>query len=252
MKVETYLINLDGSHERFESASSQLRAQNFPFVRFSAYDGRGKSLTDFQDYNDQKAHQIMGRSLLNSELGCFQSHLGCVKKFLQTDANYLIVLEDDLKISVDFKKTVDSILDYLHTHSELEWYLINLAAKKKKLYQPIVTLDNHTLIHAYYFPIRGIGLIWSKKGAQEFVDYAQDMYMPVDNLFQTWLNKNGKGLSVWPPLLKPNGLDSDIDGAVATQSQRRNDKDHRSWSYGLKKQKRMWRDRMYALKNKYF
>lgn len=251
MKVETYLINLDGSDERLASATTQLNAQQFSFTRFPAYDGRKKQLSDFVDYNDQKANQIMGRSLLNSELGCYMSHLGCVKKFLQTDADYLIVLEDDLKVSEHFKETVDDILKYLDTHRDLDWYLINLAAKKRKIYTPIQTFEHHTLIHAYYFPIRGIGLIWSRQGAQAFVNYIQDISMPVDNVFQTWLSQNGKGLSVWPPLLKPNGLDSDIDGAAATQSQRRNDKAHRSWSYNVKKQKRMWCDRLSALKNKY-
>lgn len=252
MKVETYLINLDGSDERLKSASEQLHAQNFPFTRFSAHDGRGKALSDFANYDDKKANAIMGRSLLNSELGCYLSHLGCVKKFLKTDADYLIVLEDDLKMSVDFQKTIQGILDYFDQHKEIDWYLVNLAAKKKKLYRPLHQVGDFTLLHAYYFPIRGIGLIWSKAGAAAFVQQAETMYMPVDNLFQTWLSENGKGFSVWPPLLCPNGLDSDIDGEQATQSLRRNDRKNRSWSYSLKKQKRMWRDRAYAVKNKYF
>ena len=82
MKVETYLINLDGSHDRLESANRQLKQQSFPFIRFPAYDGRGKSLSDFKNYNDKRANQIMGRSLISSELGCYLSHVGCVQKFL--------------------------------------------------------------------------------------------------------------------------------------------------------------------------
>jgi glycosyl transferase family 25 len=57
--------------------------------------------------------------------------VGCVQKFLETDADYLIVLEDDLKIVDDFSILVKDILNYLYNHKELDWYLINIGAKKK-------------------------------------------------------------------------------------------------------------------------
>lgn len=75
--------------------------------------------------------KILGRSLLNSELGCYLSHYGCVEKFLQTDADYLVVLEDDLRIDNNFSSTLQEILHYLHSQKNIEWSLINIAAKKK-------------------------------------------------------------------------------------------------------------------------
>jgi glycosyl transferase, family 25 len=251
MKVEAYLINLDGSHERLETATKQLASHNFKFERFSAYDGRGKPLSEFKEYNDEKSIDVMGRSLISSELGCYKSHLGCIGKFLKTDADYLVVLEDDIQIIDDqFKATIDEMLNWLYQHPEIDWYAMNLGAKKNKLSKTIFSYANRELVKAYYYPIRFIGMIWSRPGAQAFFDYAaHEMYMPVDNLAQSWLAQNGKGLSVWPPLVKPNGSDSDIDGAAATHSIRRNDKDGRQLSYGLKKQMRMWRDRLYAFKN---
>lgn len=251
MKVETYLINLDGSDERLTRATEQLQAVNWAFERFSAYDGRGKELSSFANYDDAQTQQKLGRRLLNSELGCYLSHYGCAEKFLKSDADYLVVLEDDMKITADFKNSVDVLLNYLDNHKEFDWYLINLASKKKKLAKDIAKLGDATLWHAYYFPIRGLGLIWSRKGAEEFVALGKTMTMPVDIFFQSWLSKNGKGLGVWPPFVKPAGLDSDILGTVASQGISRKQKENRDNTYGYKKQKRMWRDRMYALKNLY-
>lgn len=108
-----------------------------------------------------------------------------------------------------------------------------------------------SLWHAFYFPIRGLGLVWSRKGAEAFIQAGKSMTMPVDIFFQTWLSKNGKGLGVWPALVKPAGLDSDILGTVAAQGISRKEKEGRSFSYGIKKQKRMWRDKFYAVKHKY-
>jgi glycosyl transferase family 25 len=49
--------------------------------------------------------------------------------------------------------------------------------------------------------------------------------------------------------VKPAGLDSDILGTVAAQGISRKEKEGRSLSHGLKKQKRMWRDKFYAMKH---
>lgn len=249
MKVVTYLINLDGSHERLKCATQQLESVNWSFERFSAVDGRGKALTEFVNYDDQGAQQILGRSLMNSELGCYLSHYTCAEKFLNTEADYLVVLEDDMQIDPDFKAKLGDLLEYLDHHKELDWYLINIAAKKKKLSKDITQIEDMSLWHAFYFPIRGLGLIWSRRGAEAFIDAGRTMTMPVDIFFQTWLSKNGKGLGVWPALVRPAGLDSDILGTVASQGISRKEKEKRSFSYGFKKQKRMWRDRYYALKH---
>ncbi|MCO8100048.1 glycosyltransferase family 25 protein [Acinetobacter indicus] len=249
MKVVTYLINLDGSHERLKCATQQLESVNWSFERFSAVDGRGKALTEFVNYDDQGAQQILGRSLMNSELGCYLSHYTCAEKFLNTEADYLVVLEDDMQIDPDFKAKLGDLLEYLDHHKELDWYLINIAAKKKKLSKDITQIEDMSLWHAFYFPIRGLGLIWSRRGAEAFIEAGRTMTMPVDIFFQTWLSKNGKGLGVWPALVRPAGLDSDILGTVASQGISRKEKEKRSFSYGFKKQKRMWRDRYYALKH---
>jgi glycosyl transferase family 25 len=249
MKLVTYLINLDGSERRLAHATAQLDQQGLQFERYAAFDGRATALTEFSDYDDQLSQKRLGRSLLNSEIGCFYSHLGCVKKFLLSDADYLLVLEDDLQIVPDFKQSIDQILAYLHQHPEIEWYLMNIAAKKKKFAQDIGQLNGHSLWHAYYFPIRGLGLIWSRRGAEQFLQQAQCISLPVDILFQTWLCRQGKGLGVWPALVKPSGFDSDILGTVATQGIARKHKEKRQWNYGLKKQQRMWLDRCYALQH---
>lgn len=249
MKVVTYLINLDGSDQRLANATAQLQQENWDFSRFPAYDGRGKDLSEFKNYNDIEAQKILGRSLISSELGCYLSHYGCVKKFLETDADCLIVLEDDIQVLPNFKQKLESLLAYLDQHKKLDWYVVNMAAKKKKLAKDIVQMEHYNLWHAYYFPIRGVGLLWSRKGAEEFVKLGKQIHVPVDIFFQSWLSKNGKGLGVWEPFVKPAGLDSDILGTVASQGIQRKDLEKRSFFHGLKKQKRMWRDRFYAIQH---
>lgn len=252
MKILTYLINLDGSHERLESAKKQLDEIAWEFERFPAFDGRGKNLADFEHYDDMQARSILGRSLLNSEIGCYLSHYNCAVSFLQTDADFLVVLEDDMQLSSDFKAITSQLLDFLYTNNDLEWHLVNIAAKKKKLAKDITTLNNHTLWHAYYFPILGLGLIWSRIGAQEFINKGKTITMPVDVFFQGWLSANGKGLGIWPALVTPTDMESDIWSEAKAQNIERRELENRDWSYSLKKKKRMLKNKSYALKHSSF
>ncbi len=249
MKVLTYLINLDGSDDRLKSAKHQLDEINWQFEKFPAFDGRGKNLSSFENYNDQKAKSILGRSLLNSEIGCYLSHYHCVSTFLESDADYLIVLEDDMQLSDDFKAVTTQLLDFLYTNKDLEWYLINIAANKKKIARDITQINNHTLWHAYYFPILGLGLIWSRKGAEEFIEKGKIVIMPVDVFFQSWLSQNGKGLGIWPALVHPTDVDSDIWSEAKAQNIERRKLENRDWSYSLKKKKRILINKSVALKN---
>ena len=245
MKVVTYLINLDGSDDRLKNASDLLSSQGVPFTRFPAFDGRGKALDDFDNYNNEKALQIMGRSLLNAEIGCYLSHIGCVKKFLESDADYLVVLEDDMKLEPEFRTVLNNILKYLDQNRQIDWNVINIGSKKKKICKTIADFDGYELLHAYYFPIRTIGLVWSRKGAQNFMDQNIDIFMPIDNYLQKWLSENGKGLSVWQPLVRPSGFESVIDKNRSTKSKK-------SLEYNLKKQVRTWKIRFTAINNMLF
>lgn len=249
MKVLTYLINLDGSQQRLDSATQQLSQHGFKFTRISAYDGRGKASLDFPQYDDQKARKTMGRSLLGAELGCYLSHVQCVEKFLQTDADYLIVFEDDLKLIDNSKCMIKEILGYLEQHQEIDWYLINIAAKKRKLSKPLMNINEYRLNRAYYFPILTLGLIWNRKGAEEFLKQCFPIKMPIDNMFQSWLSQNAKGLSVYLPLVMISGAESEIDSELKAKNQKRNSKENRHPLYIYYKQKRMLRDKWNAMIN---
>lgn len=242
MKVDTYVINLDGSNDRLENAKTVLSNQNVIFERFPAVDGRGKPLSEFPTYDDAKAQDVMGRSLLNGEIGCFLSHVGCVDRFLKSDADYLVVLEDDMQIDENFKSTVDGILNFLNQQQNLDWYLINIGPKKRKYAKTLTQVNQHDLTKAFYFPIRTIGLVWSRQGAQAFQESTQQIYMPVDNFLQQWLCKSGKGLSVWPAIVSPSGYDSEIDV-------NRSNKKEADLGRSFKRKKLLMSNKYHAIKN---
>lgn len=248
MDIKTYLINLDDSTERLHQSTKQLQAAKITFERVSAFDGRNIQPSDIREYNDKESIAYMGRSLKGGELGCYFSHVDCAKKFLETEAEYALILEDDMTAPETLLTDIISILEYLEERS-MEWYLINIGAHKNKISTPLKVFSSHTLYHAHYFPMTTTGIIWSRKGARAFIDYTDthSIFCPVDNFFRYWLTDNNKGLSVYPPLTPPNGAESDIDQL----SKKRKDSDRHRF-YGLIKQRRLWSDKLKALRSKYF
>lgn len=242
-KILFYVINLDGSDERLASVTQSLDEQNIDFIRIPAFDGRKAEPTSFHEYDEQKALSYMGRTLTGGELGCYFSHLNCAKEFLNSDADFVVVLEDDMQPSENLAKKINALIDGLNGK---DWHLINIGANKRKIYTPLFTIDGHEVSHAHYFPMTTTGIVWNRQGAQAFVEQGLPIYAPVDNFFRDWLTQSNLGMGVFPPLVAARDVASDIDNGTKRKQ------NNRSGNYGFLKQKRLWQDKIIALKHKFW
>lgn len=252
MNYITLVINLDDSLQRLQSVDAQLKQQAIAYQRVSAFDGRKMNPCDCNLYNEKKAVSYMGRSLLGGEIGCYLSHLNCAKKFLESNAPYALVLEDDVKINCNLKKIVESFLQWAENEKHQNWDLINIGAKELKISTEIKEFSDGEKIfklhHAHYFPMTTTGLIWSREGAQKFVENSHEIFAPVDNYFRYALTRSNTGLAFSPPLVKTTGAESEIDSKAVTASKRK--KINRHPFYFYIKQRRLLTDKMMAIKNK--
>lgn len=244
MKLGVYLINLDSSVDRLIQATSELTKHNIEFKRISAVDGRQLDLTNYEGYNSAKANSLMGRDLVGGEVGCYLSHKRCVSEFLESDYDFVIVLEDDLEIVSDLIPVVQKTIQWLEQHQN-GWYLINIGSTKRKLSKQLCEIDEHRLLKAYYFPVLTLGLVWSRKGAQAFQNDLTEIDAPIDVALQSWLTDLSRGYSMSPSLVQPNGAESDID-VVKGKNLANRQRIGKRWP----RQKRMWGNKLKALKNK--
>lgn len=242
-KIVFYVINLEGSNERLDSVTKSLGEQGIDFVRISAFDGRKTEPTSFSEYNEQKALAYMGRTLTGGELGCYFSHLNCVKEFLKSDADFAVVLEDDMKPSQDLTRKINLLISGL---KDKNWHLINIGATKHKIFTPIFNIDEHKVIHAHYFPMTATGILWNREGAKAFLDSYLPIYAPVDNFFRDWLSKSNLGYAVTPPFVIARDVASDIDSNTKRQYT------NRTKNYGYLKLKRHWKNKLIGFKHKHF
>lgn len=244
MKLGVYLINLDSSTDRLAQASAELKKHNIEFERISAFDGRKLDVQTYESYNSQQANMLMGRDLLGAEIGCYLSHKRCVAEFLASDFDFIIVVEDDLEVISDLVATVEKTVQWLEENQK-GWYLINIGSTKRKLSKKLRQIDQHHLLKAYYFPVLTLGLVWSREGAEAFQNDLAQINAPIDVALQSWLTHSSRGFSIYPPLVQPNGAESDID-AVKVNPTAARQRVGKRWP----RQKRMWGNKLKALKNK--
>lgn len=86
-----YYINLDRSHDRKQSMEKQFQLFGLDVTRLSAIDGSTLNLTDYKSCG-----------LTPGEIGCYLSHIKAWKLLLETDDQFAVIFEDDIKISADF------------------------------------------------------------------------------------------------------------------------------------------------------
>ena len=92
-----------------------------------------------------------------------------------------------------------------------------------------------------------MGLLWTKRGAQQFLSEMKEIYTPIDVEIQAWACETGLGLSIYPAIVQPSGVDSDIDANTLAQK-----KNSLRIDRFAPRQKRMWRNKLNAIKHLYF
>lgn len=248
MKTVVYLINLDGSDNRLASAQTQLKQAKVAFERVSAFDGRGKELSDFDFVDQSRMWTYLGRRLSGGEVGCYLSHVDCVKRFLSSDADICIVLEDDLHIPhPSFMNTLLETVRFLPDR----WQIINFGNQKNKIYTPLkkfrVDSFESTLVKAHYFPMTTTGICWSREGAEAFLHDAFPIFVSVDRFLRHWQTRKGRGYCFMPPLVNTTGAESDISRPAKTKGLTLK----KRIGYGLKKQWQMISDKTIAYCRKF-
>lgn len=245
-RLSTFLINLDTSMARYESSSVKLKAAGIGYERVSAFDGRQLDPVSCAEYDEARALSWFGRKMSGAELGCYFSHVRAAEKFLDSESEFGLVLEDDIDVRSDAKVVLEQVIDILDDSQLTSWHMVNLGRKVKRFYQPCQQLrqtSGNMLCKAHYFPDTTSAILWSRTGAQEFLKVAYPVFMPVDHFLRYWNCETDEGFGVTSPVFPQLGQDSDIRAAGPLRELQR------ARFYHLRKQRRLWVNKLKAKKN---
>lgn len=169
------LINLSRSTDRLARMQLRLQALGLDYERLEAVDGRARwdELLPTVDVPAFERH--VGRDVLPGEIGCYHSHLQAWQRFLASDANTLLVLEDDIVFADDFMPALRIALQ-----GAAHWDMLKLAKIRAK--QPVCQgLLGAYRLNAYIGAATGFGAyLIQRQTAQRLLPALLPVRAPID------------------------------------------------------------------------
>ena len=119
-----YCLNLDRRVDRWEIVYRMFKKNNINVERFSAIDGEKISDLEFSDTGLDE-DQCSNKGLIENKnsLACLLSHLEIIKEAKLNNYKRILIFEDDILFSKDFKNEIKKI-------EELDWKLLYLGASQ--------------------------------------------------------------------------------------------------------------------------
>lgn len=105
-KLACYLINLERAADRRAVMAARLQAIGLEHDIVNAVDGKRLQFP-IPEFSELSFKLLHGRRIIPAEVGCYFSHIECAKQFLKSDADYALILEDDVSFASDFVEAID-------------------------------------------------------------------------------------------------------------------------------------------------
>ncbi len=105
-KLACYLINLERAPDRRALMADRFQAIGLDHDVVKAVDGK---LLQFPapEVSELAFKLLHGRRIIPAEVGCYLSHIECARQFLASDADYALIVEDDVTFEPDFVEAID-------------------------------------------------------------------------------------------------------------------------------------------------
>jgi GR25 family glycosyltransferase involved in LPS biosynthesis len=122
--LQIYCINLKERSDRwqrfFQQPGLQKLIAQYRFERFEGVNGKLLDIKNDERISLRTKRNIMYQKRRDHEdldtaggVGCYLSHYGCWKKFLDSGAERCLIFEDDAEVLPDFAETLESALEDL-------------------------------------------------------------------------------------------------------------------------------------------
>jgi glycosyl transferase family 25 len=191
--MKAYLINLDRAKDRLETSRKTLQQAGIEMVRIEAVDG---ALLEqpYKNYSQTLYRLFHGKKTIPSELGCYFSHLKAMQKFLETDDEYALILEDDIGAGADSREIIEvatqfgdfwDILRLSGLRNGHPWKVVEI----KKGYHLCVNMARQTGAGAY---------VVNRRAAKRMLKAMKTMKLPFDHAFDREWFYGLKALCVTP------------------------------------------------------
>lgn len=125
-KINYYVINLDRKPERWKESREAFAALGIEPIRFPAIDVSATGeYPDVVRVCPRLYYLFLGQELTPGRIGCRVSHMEIWRLFLESDADYAVICEDDALPGADFNDVLREALAYSQTWDMLCLFMEN-------------------------------------------------------------------------------------------------------------------------------
>lgn len=205
-----FLINLDRSTARRATMEARLTTLGLPYTRFVGIDGHAEwdRLISDMDVDVPAFRRNVGREVMPGEIGCYASHLGVWRAFIDSPHKVALILEDDVVFHDDFLPALELVLT-----EKNRWDIVKLNVIRAK--QPVL---QHQLgpyrLNAYIGAFTGMGAyLISRPFAQKQIPAMHTVRRPFDHALDHFDARNFRHFGLEPfPSHVDDGNQSTITG----------------------------------------
>ncbi|MCF7764048.1 MAG: glycosyltransferase family 25 protein [Verrucomicrobia bacterium] len=183
-RIKVFVINLDRSTQRLAAIQAQLAPTQLEWQRVPAVDGRAIDVSSLPEVDEATYRRWQGKPLNPGQVGCYLSHIAVMRKFLESDSDFALVLEDDASLPPDFVPLLQRLLEL----GKL-WDVVKLS----RIHSGIpVTLAKLTGSYRLAVPLgrhcNSNSLLLNRRAAQTLCERLLPMRLPYDHAIErSWL-----------------------------------------------------------------
>ena len=206
-------INLPSSEQRREQVLAEGRKFGIDIRLVPAVAGRELTEEDLSHYDREARKKAYPFDLTPNEIACTLSHRKALKTFLDSEADFGVILEDDAQLQPHFNEGIAWLTQKLHG-----WQIAKLYSAEGKLFS--VGMDNiENAPVRPVFPKKimwiSVGYLYTREGARRLLEGLEHFWMPTDGqIGQIMLSRRIPVVSMEPGLVvtgDPLHEFSDID-----------------------------------------
>lgn len=178
-KLQTWVINLDRAPERLARVAAQLQRVGLPFERLPAVDARQLIPAQRAALDEAGFHRRHGMTPLPGELGCYLSHVAAMHQLLRSDAEFALVLEDDVLVT----ERLPDALKGLIAHAD-RWDMVKLSAVHSGTPQRVLEVAPGQWLAVMLSRCTGASAyLVNRRTAATYVEQLLPMRLPFDHAF---------------------------------------------------------------------
>ena len=207
MRTSIVVISLPDAAERRATFAARAAQTSLPWRWFDARRELGPELA----HDPDEAIVAKGRPMYPGELGCYASHYAAWTAFLASDADQLLVLEDDTIVDWGFlARMVEVDLDAAGIA------YLRLYAKRACPFRVIVRnaiARQHSVVEFFDRPLGTQGYVLTRAGARRLLPHCRRVRRPIDDELDRSWDHGIRTLCVFPFPVIEESTASSIDAA---------------------------------------